>query len=99
MVASACKLSRGFSVAEVEALAVLKGLVRAVLETDASMVVELIRSKDVVLFELGYNFITVQRIQLLEEEIELLTHEVSFDIRYTDVKWVGHVQAVILGPN
>ncbi|KAK1572124.1 hypothetical protein Q3G72_027958 [Acer saccharum] len=42
MVASACKLSGGFSVAEVEALAVLKGiemvvdigLVRAVLETN-----------------------------------------------------------------
>ncbi|KAK4851110.1 hypothetical protein QYF36_012497 [Acer negundo] len=60
MVASACKLFGGFSAVEVEALKVLKaiemavdiGLVLAVLETDASMVVELICSKDV-LFELG----------------------------------------------
>ncbi|KAI9156663.1 hypothetical protein LWI28_010280 [Acer negundo] len=68
MVASACKLSGGFSVVEVEKLQqflkVLRwllpvdiGLVPAVLETDASVVVELIHSKDVVLFELAASLV------------------------------------------
>ncbi|KAK4834863.1 hypothetical protein QYF36_001512 [Acer negundo] len=71
MVASACKLSGGFSVVEVEKLQqflkVLRwllpvdiGLVPAVLETDASVVVELIHSKDVVLFELGVDHTNIQ---------------------------------------
>ncbi|KAK1570327.1 hypothetical protein Q3G72_000220 [Acer saccharum] len=52
MVASACKLFGGFLVVQVEALTVLKGIEMAV-DIGLVVVVELIRSKDVVLFELG----------------------------------------------